>query len=113
MMKDKYEISIWEDYITNPLLGDTHSSECRIATIGSNTMDTPSRAFEPQLIENIDGTNQFSFKLYYSYIDTVTGEKVDNPFVPLISNETKIKVLWKDKWYDFIVKSIVEDSKSK
>ena len=113
MMKDKYEISIWEDYITNPLLGDTHSSECRIATIGSNTMNTPSRAFESQLIENIDGTNQFSFKLYYSYVDTATGEKVDNPFIPLISNETKIKVLWKDKWYDFIVKSIVEDSKSK
>ena len=113
MMKDKYEISIWEDYITNPLLGDTHSSECRIATIGSNTMNTPSRAFESQLIENIDGTNQFSFKLYYSYIDTATGEKVDNPFIPLISNETKIKVLWKDKWYDFIVKSITEDSKGK
>ena len=45
MMKDKYEISIWEDYITNPLLGDTHSSECRIATIGSNTMNTPSLIF--------------------------------------------------------------------
>ncbi|MBR7042285.1 MAG: hypothetical protein IKI04_02165 [Bacilli bacterium] len=40
-----------------------------IATIGSDTMESPARAVEPKLVENINGTNTFTFKMYYTYFD--------------------------------------------
>ena len=62
MNKDKYEISIWEDYpvaekkegsITTP----AHYEERKIAIIGSNTLSSPCRAYNPKLEQNINGTN--------------------------------------------------------
>ena len=110
-LKDKYEISIWEDYLANPT--DNYYSEKKIATIGSNTMTAQWRAISPRLVENINGTNTFTFKMYYTYIDTETGEKVQNPFTKLLVNERKIKVYWKNKWYDFIIKAVDENSGDK
>lgn len=72
-------------------------------------MTSESRAREPKLITNINGTNKFSFNMYYNYIDTRTGEEVNNPYTKYLINERKIKVLWKNKWYDFIIKQIKED----
>ena len=110
-LKDKYEISIWEDYLANP--EDNFYSEKKIATIGSNTMTALWRATSPRLVENINGTNTFTFKMYYTYIDTETGEKVQNPFTKLLVNERKIKTYWKNKWYDFIIKAVDENSGDK
>lgn len=110
-LKDKYEISIWEDYLANPT--DAYYSEKKIATIGSNTTTAQWRAINPNLVENINGTNTFTFKMYYVYTDTETGEKVQNPFIKLLVNERKVKVNWKNKWYDFIIKNISENSGDK
>lgn len=106
-MKSKYEISVWSD-IYDPNLG--RFVEQKEIIIGSNTMTSESRARDPKLVNNINGTNKFSFNLYYSYIDTRTGEEITNPYVPYLVNERKIKVLWKDEWYDFLIKQIKEDS---
>jgi hypothetical protein len=51
--------------------------------------------------------------MYYSYYDTTTGKKVNNPFTNLIKNETKIKLKYDGEWYDFIVKDINKNSKDK
>lgn len=110
-LKDKYEVSIWEDYLANPT--DSYYSEKKIATIGSNAMTAQWRAISPRLVENINGTNTFTFKMYYTYIDTETGERVQNPFTKLLVNERKIKVYWKNKWYDFIIKAVDENSGDK
>ena len=40
-------------------------------------------------------------------------EILTNPFLALLSNERKIKVLWKNKWYDFVIKNISEDTSSR
>lgn len=116
-MSEKYSISIWKDVPKIWKVSDTEEisyiGEEKIANIGSNTMTSLNRALNPQLTSNINGTNTFSFLLYYTYIDTKTGKKIKNPFVQLISNETKIKVFWKDTWYDFIVKNIQENSSGK
>lgn len=106
-MKPKYEISVWEDVLSE---SGTSFEEKKIIVIGSNTMTSESRAREPKLVANIDGTNKFTFNMYYSYIDTSTGERVKNPYVQYLINERKIKVLWKDKWYDLLIKQIKEDS---
>ena len=114
MAKDRYEISLWEDYIVPAT--DTipeHFEERKIATIGSNTMTAQCRAIEPKLVENINGTNTFTFKMFYTYLDNETGEKYQNPFLNLLVNERKIKTFWKGKWYDLVIKNIQEDSNGK
>ena len=87
--------------------------ESKVGIIGSDSMTSLSRALEPCLTQNINGTNTFTFKMYYSYIDTQTGEKVDNSWIPLLVNEARLKVKWKSKWYDFVIKNRVEDSNGK
>lgn len=114
---NKYEISVWEDYFV-PASGsiESHYEERKLCIIGSNTMDDGSRALEPNLILNVNGTHTLSFKMYLFYIDTLTGERVDNLYVKLLVNERKIKVYWdngqedeNDKWFDLVVKDISED----
>jgi len=51
--------------------------------------------------------------MFYTYIDTITGERKDNPFKTLLVNERKVKVKWKGEWYDFVIKNINEDSSGK
>lgn len=155
MVRDDYEISLWEDYIYNPAEDPNNSNgvytsfykERKIAVIGSNTMTTGCRAFNPVLTENINGTKVFSFKMFYncredSYQDAiqqimvVNGEAYDNfmdssqniiateeirsdskiyknPFLNFLVNERKVKVKWKEKWYDFVIKSCDENSGDK
>lgn len=107
---DKYEISLWEDY---QIEGESFFRERKIAVIGSNTMKAQARALEPNLVEEINGTNTFTFKMYYTYTDNQTGEKYDNPFGKYLINERKVKVFWKDKWYDLVIKKCQEDSAKK
>ena len=112
--KDKYEISLWQDELV-AASGSVpeHYEERKIGVIGSNTMTAQWRAVEPKLVENINGTNTFTFKMYYTYVDTETGKRETNPFLNLLVNERKVKVLWKGKWYDLVVKSIQENSGDK
>ena len=113
-MKDKYEISLWEDYQDD---NDTYYSERKIAVIGSNDMTSPCRAYNPKLVQNINGTNTFTFDMYMTYKENFVKDGEDktftNPFLALLVNERKVKVLWKEKWYDFIIKQCAEDSTSK
>jgi hypothetical protein len=48
--------------------------------------------------------------MYYRYKDNITGEIVDNIFTSYIANESKLKLLYKNKWYDLIVKTITKNS---
>ena len=148
MARDKYEISLWEDYIV-PATEEVpeHYEERKVAIIGSDSITAYCRAIEPNLIENINGTNTFTFKMVYKChngsLDDLKyqfqvlpasqgggNEKLldsqelqliweqtffedgeyDNPFIDLLVNERKIKVLWKEKWYDFVIKNYQKDS---
>lgn len=98
---------------TNVAVYDKHNSflhEEKFMTIGSDTMVSPNRATHPVLVRDINGTNTLTFDMVTQYVDNRTGEKVRNPFVDYLLNETKIKVQWQDKWYDFIVKDSEEGS---
>lgn len=114
MGKNKYQISLWEDYVvaaTDSI--PEHFEEKQICIIGSDIMTSQIRVVEPRLVQNINGTNTLTFKLFYTYIDNETGERVKNPFVNLLVNERKVKCLWNEQWYDFIIKGIQEDSSGK
>ena len=114
MKKDRYEISLWEDIYIQEVDGvPAHYEEEKICVIGSNSLKAQWRAREPKLVENTNGTNTLTFKIFYTYIDTETGEKKENPFLKLLVNERKVKVFWKNKWYNLIIKGIQEDSNGK
>lgn len=106
-MNNVYEISVWDDVYNST---QDRYDEQKIVVIGTNTMVSQSRAREPKLTTKLDGTNVFSFDMYDRYIDNITGEEVVNPYIKYLVNERKIKVKWKDKWYDFLIKTIKEDS---
>jgi hypothetical protein len=111
-----YEIAVYEDVLQN----DGSFKEVRLGIIGSDKMIDQSRALEPNLIRGVNGQKTFSFKMYKQYIDTMTGEKVDNPFSSWLISERKVKLKYGkhindsgeevDTWYDFIIKDISENS---
>lgn len=112
---NKYEISIWEDF-PDTSSGVSFLNERKIAIIGSDIMREQNiqwRALEPNLVEDINGTHTFTFKMYYTYLDTITGERLENPFIRYLVNERKVKVKWQDEWYDLVVKKCQEDTSSK
>ena len=131
MAKDKYEISLWQDkYVAAVGSTPAHFEEEKIAVIGSNTITAPCRAYEPTLTENINGSNTFTFKMHYKFkedrlieVEEQFGEFTrnlkgdgtlyDNPFLSLLVNERKVKVYWKDKWYDFVIKNCQVSSDGK
>lgn len=101
---DKYEISLWED---------TPEGENKLCVIGANDYLTGARAIEPKMIEKINGTHEFSFKMYHWYMDELTGEEYRNPFDHLLINERKVKVFWKDEWYDMVIKQCLEETRTR
>lgn len=129
IFKKPYEISLWDDRLTlvdlegkeytgavsdDIVFYTSYYKEIKICVIGSNEMDTPIRAFEPKLVRNVNGTNTFSFSIYAKYYDEESGEMVDNPFVPYLTNERKLKLKYLSKgewkWLDFVIKKIDENS---
>ena len=108
LIKRPYELSIWE---FTP--GEEKTSETQLAIIGTNTMSSPMRAMEPIFIKNVNGTFTLEFKLYTRYFDTEKGEFAENPYINLLMAERFLKLKYKDKWYDLIIKSRQESSDSK
>lgn len=110
-----YEISVWEDQWDSTADGGKGKFvEKRICIIGSDQMVYQGRAIEPMLVRNVNGTKKFSFKMHKYFVDNITGEKTENPFVKYLISERKVKLKYgKDddtRWYDFIVKDIAENS---
>ena len=105
ILNKPYELSVWEDVWENDKF-----VEKRICVIGTEQMIAQCRALEPTLTQNVNGVKKFTFKMYRYYIDTVTGEKVENPFMIYLKSERKIKLKYDNTWYDFIIKDISENS---
>lgn len=107
ILKKPYELSVWRD--VQGADGITFEEQ-RLATIGSNVMTSQYRALEPKLKRKVNGSNELTFKMHRKYKDSITGEEVTNPFVDLVLNESKLKLKYNEKWYDFIVKNVDQDS---
>lgn len=106
ILKKPYEISVWRDVPQS----DGTFKEQKIAVIGSDTMTSQYRAAAPKFTRKTNGERELSFSLYRRYKDSMTGEEVINPFVNLVNNESKIKLKYDGKWYDFIIKDIQQTS---
>lgn len=118
MIKKPYKITLWEDknkiiYDESQNIQNEFLEEVCIATIGSDTMDTPIRAFNPILTEDLNGSKTFTFQIYYRYWDNYIQDFKLNPFLDLLVNERKIKLKYGDEWYDFVIKQCQESSDNK
>lgn len=104
-----YEISVWK----NELIQDGNEQrfvEKKLAIIGSNTMTGLNKVYDPVFNKKMNGEKSLTFSLKYKYVDTYTGEEVINPFVSLLTNESRVKLHYDDKWYEFTVKEHKESS---
>lgn len=121
MFKKPYEISLWEDELVFIGEGEDRFSyykEVKVATIGSDSMDSPARCLSPKLSRKVNGENTLTFTMYYRYWDDDTQDFVYNPFNRLMVNERKVKLRLGEpgpdaQWFDFIVKNVQENSESK
>ena len=103
ILTKSYAISAWRDELVEGSL-----IERKICDIGSDLMEFEGRVLEPTLTKNVNGTKKLTFKMYKKYIDPLTGQKVSNPFFDFLTAESKIKLYYEDKWYDFIIKNVTE-----
>ena len=100
ILKKPYEISVWEDF--TPTDDKQFYQERKLLIIGSDTMTSKAKACNPSFKENVNGTHTLTFTLYSKYFDEEEAEFVDNPFLPYMVNERKIKLNYDGEWYDFI-----------
>ena len=108
ILRKPYEISLWTD-----VWNGEKFVEVKQFVFGSDTMEYQGRAINPKLVRKTSGEVSFSFTMYYQFIDTITGEKVNNPFIAEIVNESKIKLKYNSEWFDLLVKNISKDSSGK
>ena len=136
-IKEPYEISVWEEELVPVqdwyVQGDErltkeefeakenkegyelhtvmeHYEETQGIVIGAHDMDSVYAAVKPMLKKNVNGNIELTFGLYTKPFDPDAQEFLINPFTSMLANEKKIKLKFRNKWYDFIVKSRVEDS---
>ena len=69
-------------------------------------MSYPGKAFNINFAQKVNGEKQLSFSLYDGFYNK--GEKEKNYLVDFLFNEVIIKLWYKNKWYDFILKDISE-----
>lgn len=111
LIKKKYVISIWDELRKTDGIG---YEEKQLMVIGSDENNAPTRAFSPKLTRDVNGNCTLTFQMYLTYYDEELGEQVPNPICEFLTNERHIKLhdVDKNKWYDFILKGVDEDSKN-
>lgn len=87
---------------------DTFLKESKLCTIKDADTNNPAAVFDCNLSLKENEDNTLTFSIYAKYYDNKTGKLIDNPYLPLLINERKVKLKYKDKWYDFIIKNISE-----
>ena len=108
IQKKPYELSIW-----NEELIDGIKTETKGIIIGAHDMSYLGRATAIKLTRYVKGTNSLTFQMPTKYFDSEKGEFVKNELIEDLYNERKLKLFYKDKWYEFYVKQISEQKQYK
>lgn len=110
LIKKPYEISVWEDRLVteNEI---SYYKEIMLAVIGASDMISPNRSFDNHLRKNVNGEIELEFSMIHRYYSEEQNGYIINPYIKYLVNERKIKLKYNGEWYDFIIKSINENSK--
>lgn len=104
LKKRPYELSIW----TEKLNKNNSKIEEKGAIIGAHDMTFLGRATDITLTRELKGTNSLTFQMPDSYYDFKTGEFVHNELIDALYVESKVKLHYRNQWYEFFVKKISE-----
>lgn len=66
------------------------------------------KSFAQDIVLNLNTTNEMNnltFSLFDSYYNEF-GKFEKNPYIPLLQNESKIKLYYDNEWYDFIITEV-------
>lgn len=124
ILNKPYKISLWEDeqwFIlelngiayesttidSGAIVRNDYIKEIKIADIGGSDIHSPIMAFNPKLVNKLNGTNELTFSIFYKYYDEEDFTLKDNPWIKnCLVNERKVKLEYDDKVYDFIIKQV-------
>lgn len=101
IQKREYELSIW----TETLNTDGTKSEQKIGVIGAHDMTYDGRATLIKLQTKSNGTHNLTFQMPDKYFDNKLGDFVQNEFKDWVTNERKVKLHYKNEWFEFFIKN--------
>lgn len=104
MIKYPYELSVWKEQLSST----TKKTESKGVIIGAHDMGYLGKATNITLTRKLNGTNTLTFSMPDRYFDSLKGEFVRNEFIDVLSPESKIKLHYKDRWYEFFIKKTDE-----
>lgn len=109
ILKSPYEISVWKEILND----DGTKTEKKMYIIGSDNMSYLGKATNVVLKREIKGTNTITFQMPSKFFNSQTGEYEKNEFTDILNNQRKIKVKFKNKYFEFIISKITEDKNFK
>ena len=102
--KHEYELSIWEKELVD---GNT-INETKLQVIGAHDMTHLGRATNVHFRKLLNGTHVLTFQMPIRFFNSEVGDYVQNELIENLFNEQKIKLKFKNQWYEMVVKSINE-----
>lgn len=77
--------------------------------IGADTFNEKQGAQNIQLKRSIKDVTTLTFSLYDRYFDREAQAFVENPYIPYLKNESKLRLFYDNEWYDFTITNIQEN----
>ena len=108
IQKHNYELSIWNQKLVN---GQEQDFKQQI--IGAHDMSHLGRATKVHFKKLLNGTHVVTFSMPTKYFDSEKGKYVQNELIQNLFNEQKIKLFFKEQWYEFNIKTITENKNYK
>lgn len=102
-----------ETTIDHIKVGKQVFEEMEVEELSSDKSTFEGRAYNINLVQNINGMNTLTFSIPKKYFDRKEGKMVKNHLPDMIWNKNKIKLKYKDKWFTFIVNDRVERREDK
>lgn len=104
MIKHPYELSVWKERLN----GTNSKIEEKGVIIGAHDMTYLGKATSLVLTRKFNGTNTLTFQMPDKYFDPVKGDYVHNELIDVLYTESKVKLFYKNRWYEFFVKKTDE-----
>lgn len=109
IQKHEYELSIWNEELKNDGTREEHKQQI----IGAHDMTHLGRATNVHFKKLLNGTHIVTFQMPSKFFNSEIGDYVQNELAENIFNEQKIKLFFKDEWYEMVVKTISESKNFK
>lgn len=102
IQKREYELSIWHESLNSEYVKE----ETKLAVIGAHDMSYLGRATDIHFATKLNGTHTLTFKMPDRFFDSEKGDFVENEFKGFVVNENKVKLHYKNEWFEFFIKTV-------